>query len=325
MFMPNLTRTQTRSPVASAKNRTKVLLVRQPVKSVRKSDEADPTAVRLFIGVIVAVGVVGALWLMGYLGFRLGFAPLVRVPDLSVDAGGGILTGVMMLIAMPQVILQAGLGQTGLMMAGFFLIAIPGASLGAIQPSAPGGPKPKLATLIISYTGAIFAMLNGIALLWWTASPTRAGFIAPLPADPAEAAKWLEGLQTVSGLDVLGTMSAALWVVVTMRLRVPLWLKGLSASACMFTLVVVAVAMSMSNGAASQIAAERSVFFLDEGSPEDRLVLGYTPQAQAALSVRDYKSAVEVRDRPAVLKVVGTQSIVQYLKERQQPDPFATP
>ena len=91
--MPNLARTQPRPPVAMPKARTKVLLVRQPVKSVRKSDEPDRAMYNLILGAIVALGIVGAVWLMGYLGFRMGFAPLVRVPELSIDGGGGILTG----------------------------------------------------------------------------------------------------------------------------------------------------------------------------------------------------------------------------------------
>ena len=59
--------------------------------------------------------------------------------------------------------------------------------------------------------------------------------------------------QTVSGLDVLAVIIASLWVVVVMRLTVPMWLRGLCASIAFFGLVVVTVAMSMSNAAAAQI------------------------------------------------------------------------
>src|SRR5688572_26732260 len=95
--MANLARAKPRPPVRSIAapppSKTKILLVRQPVKSVRRSDEPDRTPVRLAIGVITAIGVVGVVWLMGYLGWRLGFAPIMRVPDLRIEGSGGIATG----------------------------------------------------------------------------------------------------------------------------------------------------------------------------------------------------------------------------------------
>ena len=43
---------------------------------------------------------------MGYLGFRLGFAPMVRMPELLAEPGEGLATGTMMLISVPSVILR---------------------------------------------------------------------------------------------------------------------------------------------------------------------------------------------------------------------------
>jgi hypothetical protein len=317
-FMPNLARTTPRPAVRAAapSSKTKVLLVRQPVKSVRKSDEPDRTMLRLVIGVIVALGTISAVWLIGYLGFRLGFADLVRVRELQLDAGGGLATGTLMLISMPQIILQAGIDQPIWLMVGFWLIAIPAAVLGGIRPSAPGGPRPKAALVAMSYFGAIAAVINSVALIAWTVSPYRNDLLRELPFDPADAASWLADLQTAGGLDVLGTIAASLWVVVAMRLHIPIWLRGLSASACYFALVVTAVAMSMSNAAASMISADRSVFFLDDGSIETRLVLGHTPRALATLNVRDGRTFVELRDRSEVLEVVGKQSILEFLGDR---------
>src|SRR5688572_19993570 len=110
--MTNLARTTPRPPArAASSSKTKVLLVRQPVKSVRRSDEPDRAAYQLALGVIVALGIIGAVWLMGFLGYRLGFADLIRVRDLELDVGGGLATGTLMLISMPRVILQAGIDQ----------------------------------------------------------------------------------------------------------------------------------------------------------------------------------------------------------------------
>lgn len=323
--MPNITRTKSRQSLPATK--TKIVLVRQPVKSVRRTDEIDRTPLRLAIGVIVALGVVGVVWLLGYLGYRLGFAPLVRVPDLAIDgSGGGLVTGAMMLIALPKVILYAGMAEPMWLMLGFVLIAIPAASLGAVKPRALGGPRPKQAAVVLSSLGAAAAMLNGAAMIAWTVSPWRARYLGELPFNPALAEAWQENLRIASGLDVLATVAAALWVVVTMRLTIPLWLRALAASASLFALVVVAVAMSMSNAAAAQIDAHRSVFFLDDGSLQPQLVIGYTPQSLAALGISGQQPAmciVELRDRPEVLIVIGRQSIVEYMISRAARDESA--
>jgi hypothetical protein len=294
-----------------------VLLVRQPVKSVRKSDEADRAALQLAIGVITALGIIAVVWIMGYLGYRLGFADLVRVRELQLDLGGGLTVGTMMLISIPRVIVQAGVANPELLMVGFAAIAIPAASLGGIKPSAPGGPRPKPAVVVLSFAGAAFAVVNSLMLIGWTVSPFRNERMRELPVRPEEAMQWLADLQLVGGLDVLGTIAAALWVVVAMRLTIPLWLRGLSASACFFALVVVAVAMSMSNATVSQLTADRSVFFLDDNSLEARLMLGNTSHSIATLNMRDSRSYVELRARPEVLEVVGKQSIIEYLDERK--------
>ncbi|MCI0362697.1 MAG: hypothetical protein L0Y44_14170 [Phycisphaerales bacterium] len=321
--MPNIARTTPQPAVhASPAAKTKVLLVRQPVKSVRKSDEPDRTMIRIVVGVITALGTIATVWLIGHLGYRLGFAPMMRVPELSAPGGQALANGTFMLISMPRVILQAGIDQPMWLMLGFALIAIPAATLGAIGPTAPGGPRPKPAAVFLAMTGAVAAGLNAIALLWWTVSPFRSSLLRQLPFDPSDAAAWLDNLQTVSGLDVLGVIAAALWVVVAMRLPIPLWLRGVSASACLFSLIVAAVAMSMSNAAVAQIIAPRSVCILDEpataaGSQQaTRLVIGFTPRALATLHVTNNRTVIELRDRPAVLEVIAAQSIVDYLNER---------
>lgn len=316
--MPNLTRTTPRplprpsSPAA----KTRILLVRQPVKSVRRSDEPDRLPLRLMIGVTVALGCVAATWLMGYLGFRLGFAPMVRTPDLAIDPADGLVTGTMMIIFWPRVILEAGVAQPLWLMLAFALIAIPAGVLGAIRTIPPGGPRPKTQFVILSFIGAAAAIANGIALIWWTVSPLRSHMVNELPLHPAGASRWLSDLQTVAGLDVLAGVAAAIWVVVAMRLAVPIWMRALSASACLFTLVVVVVAASMSGASVAQAGAGRAVISLDGGMSEPRMMLGFTPQYLATLQVEGDMAIVELRNRPDDIVVVGTQSIVEFLRQR---------
>ena len=122
-------------------------------------------------------------------------------------------------------------------------------------------------------------------------------------------------------MDVLAAVAASLWVVVVMKLAIPAWLRGLSASACFFSLVVVAVAMSMSNATISQLATSRSLYFADDGSLDQRLVLGHTPRSLVTLKVSDDRAIVEVSDHPASLVVLGTQSVIDYLESRRRREP----
>jgi hypothetical protein len=354
--MPNIARAQPRPPVrASAQPKTKILLVRQPVKSVRRSDEGDRTPVRLAIGVIVALGTVGVVWLMGYLGWRLGFAPIMRVPDLSIESSGGIATGVLMLIGLPRVVLEAGIEQPMWLMAGMALICVPAACLGAVKTPVQGGPKLKPAVIVLLYTGAVFAMLNAFALMWWTISPLRGALVTELPFDPSQAADWLRNLRLVGGLDTFGVIAAAVWVVLAMRLPIAMWLRALSSTVCMFVLVVMTVAFAISNATIAQITADRSVYFDDEGSVDARLIVGNIPEYLVSLHVERgvalrvgepggqeetgedalpsviendpnampaprttpaVNAVIEMSDRPARLTVVGRQSIVDYMIAR---------
>jgi len=208
-----------------------------------------------------------------------------------------------------------------LLMACFVLIAIPAAGLSAARIPSPGGPRPPQLALVFSILGAVAVGLNSILLIWWTASSLRQGLIHELPFRPASAAQWLEDLQTVAGLDVLAAVAASLWAVLSLRLAVPLWLRALAASASLFTLVVVASAMSMSNAAVTHVTTGRAVFFLDDGSLRPRLLLGSTRHHLITLLVEDDAAFVELLAQPDNLKVVGKQSIVDTLAEGAlQPD-----
>ena len=310
--------------------RTKILVVRSAgggVKSVRRSDEADRTPLRLAIGVIVAVGVVAVVWLMGYMGFRLGFAPLVRTPQLLGEPGRGLATGVIMLVSIPKVIIFAGIAKPTWLMLGFVLITIPAAGLSAARPRIPGGPEPTPAGAVFSYAGAVGAAVNAFIVIWWTASATRNNRIGELPFDPAAlvtdatgaqtdtVTAWLGNLRMIAGLDVLAVVAATVWVVLVMRLAIPLWLRSITAAASLFALVVVIVAMSMSNAAAAQIQTFRSVVFIDDGSIDTRLLLGYTERHVATLRIDHDITIVELHDRSSLMTVIGRQSIVGMLEE----------
>ncbi len=293
---------------------TKILIVR-PIKSVRRADVGDRAPMRLAFGVAATIGVVGVVWLMGHLGFRLGFAPLVDVPQLLGEPGGGLATGAVMLISIPQMILLAGGAELGWMLLGFVAIGVPAAGLSAARPRVPGGPRLAPVVQWFSHAGAVCAAFNSLAMVWWTTSSARNGRIAGLPLDPSAAGRWLADLQTVAGLDSLAVIASALWVVLVLRLAVPLWLRALTASASLFTLVVVTVALSMSSASAALLQSPRSEVFLGDGSFDTRLVLGFTHGHVATLRVNEGVSVIELLDGSTDMTVFRRQSIVGMLEE----------
>jgi hypothetical protein len=164
-------------------------------------------------------------------------------------------------------------------------------------------------------------MVSAALLIAWAGSPLRAAYLRPLPLQPGEAAAWHADLQVVAGLDVLAVITAALWVVLAMRLPVPVWLRAISSSAAVFALAVVVVAMSMSNATAVQVGASRSLCVLDDGGPTQRIVLGSTPHHMATLIARDGRAIIELRNHPDAITVTGRSSIISYLSERAGPAP----
>lgn len=301
-------------------SKTKILLVRtglSGVKSVRRSDEPDRLPVKLAIGVIVALGIIAVVWLMGYVGFKLGFASeIVGMPALLGEFDEGLITGTMMLIGVPRQIIMAGIAQPLGLMLGFAMIAIPAAALAATKPGTPGGPKPSQLAVMFSHTGAVTAILSSVVLLFWTASPLRNSMLQELPMRPSDTDQWLTSLQTLAGLDVLAVIAAALWVVLAMRLIIPRWLRVLAVSASFFALVVTAVAMSISNASVTHVEAGRSLIFLDDGALQPRLVIGATREHIVTLVVENGAAVVKTLDKPASMTIVGRQSIADMLKER---------
>jgi len=296
--------------VRPAPQRTKVLLVRQPMKSVRKSDEPDRMMTRLVIGVLATLGTTALVWLIGHIGFRLGFAPMIGVPELSSTPGEGLITGMLMLISGPRVILQAAIEEPMWLLVAFGVLAIPAAGLSAARPPSPGGPRPSRLAVSSSHAAAILGALSTVAVTWWTVSPYRGDLVRDLRMNPLEATEWLRDLQTAAGIDLLAFIAAALWVVLAFRLPVALWLKALLISITMFGLVVVTVAMSVSNGASAHVETGRSIVLLEDGSTDWRLVLGHVGDSLATLEITPQVAVVELSTPDTGVIVFGRRSII---------------
>ena len=306
---------------SSSASGSRLLLVRPSGTRTVRSRQAvvTPSTSGLHLGVIVAIGVVALVWLMGYLGYRLGFAGLIRVPDLVGEPGSGLATGAMIVIGIPRMIVSTGLQQPIALFVGFVAIAVPAGALGAARPTVPGGPRHKPAVTLIANIGATTAMLAGAGLIWWTSSPARLDFLQALPSDPASAEAWRAGVESAAGLDVLGTVAAALWLVLVYRLPIALWFRALAASAAFFTLVVMIVAMSISNGAAAHLASVRSHGTITTASGATdgaaRLVIGSTPHHTVTLVTMSGTAMIELRSLDETVRVSRRESIVGFLNE----------
>jgi hypothetical protein len=319
--MPNLVHSASR-PTAP---RSRLLVVRPSGRSVKAVEHPETWPRRLAVGVISVLAVAAATWLMGYLGFRLGFAPMMQLPDLVAQPGAGLVTGTLILINVPRVLFQAGMAEPLWLMIGFGAIALPAAALGAARPRTPGGPAMRKSLETMANLGATGALLFAIGLVAWTSAPVRTSLVQPLPDDPARADAWFDALQTAAGLDVLAVVVAALWVVLVFRLPIALWFRSISGAATIFAFLVAFVAMSMSNAAAAHVGMPRSlaappaIAGAASPSPEtppETLVLGSTHTHLATLTVsREGRTALRLSQHPGDLTVLGRSSIIAFLRE----------
>lgn len=291
--------------------------------SAPRPPRADRLPVRMLIGLVVAVGGIALAWLMGAIGHRLGFAMAMRLPELDTGGTRALATGIMLLVGIPAMVLEAGIRQPMWLLAGFLLLAIPAGSLAAATPAPRGGIPENPVHAALANIAAVLGMLTAAGLLWWTGSPVRIGLMRPLPADPAAAASWPVDLSTAAGLDVLAVVIAALWVVLVFRVPVPGWLRALSATACLFGLVVSVVALSVSGGTATQVTAQRSVVGrpATDASPAapasdaPMLLLGRAGDRDAVLVSTDGRLEVELTALPPELRILGRASIADVARD----------
>lgn len=314
--MANLARTQPRPPVNAPKAR--VLLVRQPVKSVRRSDEQNPLAMRLAIGVIAALGSLVLLWLMGHLGFRLGFAARLGVPELLAEPGDGFATAARILIDAPMHVFRAGVAEPLWLMLGFAMIAAPGAALAGVRPPTPGGPRPKAGYIVFCTTAAVVGMISGALVVAYVASPVRARWFKPMPETLSQVEGWLSGLSMAAGMDVLILLSAAAWVVLIFLLTLPLWFRALAAIGTIFALITALTAAAMSGATAAQVETTRSMGFI-AGEPTTHLLLGYTRRQAVMMRFNEAEVIVELITPPETFEVVGRVSLGDYLRVAATP------
>lgn len=325
-YVPNITRPIVTQAAPSGNSKQRILLLRQAVKSVRRADELRQMHPGLVIGIITAVGTIGLVWLLGHLGFRLGFANALGVPELLGEPGGGLATGALVVIMLPLRVFEAGIEQPMWLMLAFLAIGIPGGALAAAKPVTPGGPRPKPAVQALLWMGSIFASLVALLIVAYVVSPLRQNWLSSLPTQLTGVDGWLNGLHIAAGLDGLVVVAAALWMVLAWRIAVPVWMRAIAISATTFAVAVVTVAMGMSNALVAHLHLERSVVSfgdLDEqGQPRDYVLVGYTREHAVILQLESGTAVLEMFDVPTSLRLIERQSIANALLEAMPEEEF---
>lgn len=308
-----MTRSLARAGQTARGQAARLVYVRPPAKGA--NDERG-LAAGVALGVVVALGVLALVWITGHLGYRLGFATAVMVPELDAATGDALSTGVRMLIAVPGAILAAGLLEPIWLLVAMLAVALPAGALPAARPRVRGGPLPNRVFDVLAQVGAAAVLLAAALVVAWTGAGARTALLAPLPADPDALAAWSRGLQAAAGLDVMAGVSAALWTVLAFRLPIARWMRAIAASAALFALVVATTAMAISGGTAAQVATVRSVVVpaaaTDGAADADRapaLLLGHTAAARALLVRGDTGHEIVLTPADAELRVVGRASL----------------
>ncbi|MCA9295376.1 MAG: hypothetical protein KC983_02645 [Phycisphaerales bacterium] len=289
--------------------------MRQPVRNVGPDAEAVNAFRHLLIGIIIAAGSCVGLWLFGLLGYTVGFAPAMRIPDLACDAGLAFTASFRVIMSTPELVLEAGVEQTGWMMLGFILIALPAAGLSAIRPFPPGGPRPPMTAQVFSWIGAFAAIIASLLTIAWIGADMRTGRLADIPSIAADSVPWLTDLRVAAGLDALAVIALALWALLTMRLVIPGWLRALSAACAFPALVLMTMAFAASSVTATQVAMPRSVCYLETSQPVQpwRLIIGHSDNRLAALVPIGKGVRIELRATDSVMDVHERLSIPEFL------------
>lgn len=295
--------------------RPKMLVVRQPVKRVHARGEHRRLPVNLAIGVIATAGGLLILWLMGYIGYHLGYAPLIHVPELTQDFGHALTAGIRTWLRIPALILQLGLAHPTWLMITFVFIAIPAAGLSASRPGTPGGPRMSPPAIVFSNAAGVIAGLYGVLLVSWLASPLRSDLFQPLPVTTQFINSWYVDIQTVAGLDTLLLIAAALWTVLMFRLAIDTWLRVLSASVIIFATCLMIAGFSYSAGAAAQLSAQRSLLDLGSSPTHPYLWLGSTKDHLVTLSLHNSSCRVQLHNHPGTITTAGTASVIEFLSD----------
>jgi len=273
---------------------------------------------------MIVAGAFVAVPLAGLIGFRHGFAEVVGVPDLQRELGSSLSDGVRLLLAAPQRIFDAGLGDTATLLIALLLVIAGAGALalvvfGSQLPSASSqDSEPSAAVAAASALGLIACIVVSLLQIGWVAS--RSGELLddlmPWTGEPFNA--WLAAVRVTAGVDFIALGAAVLWLLVAARLRSMLWLRALTLVIAAGAVAALFAAASITNSIAAQIDQTRSLFLNSDGSrnTEPDLILGHT---RTHLVVVSDAGDLRLISPDVTITVIGRTSIAEFIGASDEP------
>lgn len=290
---------------------SRLLVLRVRLREIRAELAAARRALRLAAAGVLVGASAFVVWLLGHLGFQLGAAPMLGLPDLE-STSGGLATGVRMLVNLPVEVHRASLEDPFRLVIAFAAVAVPAALLPLailLRQTGEFGRDPAVRRL--GGAAATLAMVATALAIAWIAAPYRAARLSPLPSETVLAEAWLSGRSTVAGLDALAAIGMVLWVVLLSCADMARWLRGLATTIALGGAAAMLVAAASSNGAAAEL--DRPLASIKLSSESDpTAMLG---QAMGGPALLRRVGSTNVIDLQSVIRgaVVGRTSVREML------------
>ena len=285
-------------------DRTRVVLVRQPVKDVSSSNEGDGF-LRMTVGLFSIVVLVAAMLLaLGALGSSLGFSDALGLPHQATGLVASFIEGTAMVASFPSIIRAAGNNAVLLPLFGLVFIGLPCALLVLARPRIPGARPPRQGVRMLSDLGALLGVLIGLVAVIWCVLPWRAAVVDGLPADMTAYGSWRDSLDFIAANDIFLFISLLLWCVLGFRFSLPRWGRAFTVVILLACTATIFVGMARSTGTIQGLDAPRPM--VTDGSA---LLVGGSDSGMLIMILDDaYQSPAFVIE-PGAMAFKGRSSI----------------
>lgn len=288
---------------------------------VEGSGASAPVVIELAVWLrlfMIAACTLVAVPLAGLIGFRQGFAESIGVPDLQRELGASLSDGVQLILAAPLRVFEAGLDDTlALMLA--MLLVVTGA--GALTLVVMGGRRSAesdsetdeaVSGQGVAALGLVVCAAVSIAQIVWVIARSHAALGHVMPWTAGEFGPWHSTVRITAGVDLIALAASVVWMLVAARLRSMLWLRSMTMVLAGFAIAALFTATAMTNGVASQIDQQRSLFLrgdvADATTPD--LILGHT---STHLVVVRNGGELQLISPNMTIAVVGRKSIAGFV------------
>ena len=289
-------------------DRTRVVLVRQPVKDVSQEVGRD-SLIRYIIVAFALVVLLGSMLIaLGALGATLGFEDALGLPRRHINLTTSFIEGTATVAAIPSIILNAGESAVLLPVLGLISVGIPAALLALARPRIPGARPSRPGIRALSATGAVIAVCVAVAAVVWCVVPWRVSIVEQMDTKGYTYLQWRSFLELISGIDTFVFVSLVLWCVLGFRFPLPRWGRAFTTVILLAATATIFVAMSTSTGTTRGLDAKRPLVAESNG-----LLLGEVGSGRLVATV------VEGRVRSSIetgsLNFIGRSSLDKELRQ----------